>query len=111
MDIFEHLISIVEKGFLKYRTVNLVDSQERVYILSMSYSDGVFDIGHVYIAPRQQGGFKHFITLLKSLKGYGVKKIVLSKVVNSHLAQHLFDTGWTLKASKKGNWIDFHLDL
>lgn len=84
-----------------------VEENGIIYVLDLKASeyDHWIDVSSVYITPRGQGGFKNLLSILLSL---GVKKVIISKVVNARLAEYLSRLGWELKASKKGNWIEFH---
>lgn len=88
------------------RQSTFTDEERRVYILEhrFHFIENKIVLEGIYITPTRTGGFKQLVNTYVEL---GVATIVMSKVVNSKLAEYLFNDGWTLTSSKYGNWIDF----
>jgi hypothetical protein len=104
MDIREELKKTTQNGTFKNRQLTLTDETGKVYLMNVSFDGNTLEIDSVYITPVGMGGFTHLTDCMKEI---GVNHLVIGKVVNAKLAEHLARRGWILKASY-GNWINFH---
>ncbi len=107
MNIREELKNLISKGPFNYRQITLVDDIGKVFLMGIRFDGQKIEIDSVFITPVGMGGF---VELTDALKETGVYHLVMLKIVNARLAEHLSRNGWELKAGP-GNWINFHLHL